>query len=149
MFQMPYLNFESNGDRKKMRKVIDTCTAENIGETPTNSVLVSARQTSTPDEALIKGYVRHGLHVRRTLDQFYYSMLNTSRRDGDQVVYRHAQARGAVTDDVKILMVDQLWLWIIGGTLSVYFKSQLQLRHVRYSDYMFPSEMGIMPRRQA
>ncbi|KAF2846288.1 hypothetical protein T440DRAFT_406141 [Plenodomus tracheiphilus IPT5] len=65
------------------------------------------------EKALIKSYLYGppALHVRRTLDQFYYHMLsNTKDRDQDQVVSRWCQ-------NVKhqsrhnLLMVDQLWLW--------------------------------------
>lgn len=50
---------------------------------------------------------------RRTLDQYFYSHLdNTAHRDKDQVVYRYTK-----TEDPKIFMVDQMWLWIINGGL--------------------------------
>lgn len=112
---MPYLNFESNWGRKEMSSSIieantsgtlkadTTVTAERNTE---DDVKISTVRKLTPDQALIKGYLNHNLHVRRTLDQFYYSMLNTWKRDGDQVVYRHARSNGALERDVKILMVD-------------------------------------------
>lgn len=54
------------------------------------------------------------LHVRRTLDQFYYHMIDTaSHGDQDQVVLRWA--RGKSQRNHNILMVDQLWMWT-GGT---------------------------------
>lgn len=51
------------------------------------------------------------LHPRRTLDQFFYSTLpETSARDRDQVVSKNTEAsRGGK----KLIMVDQLWLWVI------------------------------------
>ena len=85
------------------------------------------------------------IHCRRTLDQYGYpSLLNTSARDADQVLYkrtrrpppeadprestmehitgilranrfpavRHPQI-GRYDDASKVLMVDQLWLWVI------------------------------------
>ena len=104
---------------------------ENAGEETGYDVPRSKQPKFTPDEALIKGYLKHNLHVRRTLDQFYYSMLDTSKRDGDQVVYRHAKYTSkrdgdqvvyrhviferALDSKIKILMVDQLWLWVING----------------------------------
>ncbi|KAH3988870.1 hypothetical protein HBI25_227450 [Parastagonospora nodorum] len=51
------------------------------------------------------------LHTRRTLDQFYYHMLeNTTERDQSQVVSRWSQ-RDDPAAQHNILMVDQLWLW--------------------------------------
>ena len=54
------------------------------------------------------------MHIRRTLDQYFYSYLrNTDDRDNDQVVTRY-------TRDVQreffpsLLMVDQLWLFMLG-----------------------------------
>jgi len=51
------------------------------------------------------------LHPRRSLDQFFYSSLpNTDQRDNDQVVSKDTMAsRGGA----KMVMVDQLWLWVI------------------------------------
>jgi len=49
----------------------------------------------------------HPLHLRRTLDQSYYYMLNDTRsRDLDQVVSRYGKTRGH--REPLILMVDQL-----------------------------------------
>jgi hypothetical protein len=51
------------------------------------------------------------LHPRRTLDQFYYSHLpDTSERDGDQTVTRMTAGDPG---GPKLIMVDQLWMWII------------------------------------
>jgi hypothetical protein len=93
------------------------------------------------ERALIAGYLHNDtmqLHPRRTLDQFYYHMLGEEeleRRDQDQVIFRwmaklkaqaeeEQQARSAqgkqpriegkkMNFDPKVLMVDQLWLWVI------------------------------------
>lgn len=107
----------NKASRSGTLKADRTVTAERNTE---DDVGVPTVRELTPDQALIKGYLNHKLHVRRTLDQFYYSMLNTWKRDGDQVVYRYARSKGALERDVKILMVDQLWLWVIGGRLSLY-----------------------------
>ena len=85
------------------------------------------------------------LHCRRTLDQFGYpSLRNTAVRDADQVLYkrtkvdkdtpapqeygskqrknlgrgigRQSSIAGAHEDVIaKVLMVDQLWLWVLDG----------------------------------
>lgn len=69
---------------------------------------------------LLRGYGvaedngRVPLQPRRTLDQYFYSHLeNTAHRDKDQVVYRYTKS-----EEAKIFMVDQMWLWIINGGLS-------------------------------
>ena len=71
--------------------------------------------SESEDVTLIRAYLNHDqpLHIRRTLDQFYYYMLeDTARRDKVQVVDRWAR-RELNDQDPKVLMVDQLWLWII------------------------------------
>ncbi|KAL1873161.1 hypothetical protein Daus18300_003980 [Diaporthe australafricana] len=51
------------------------------------------------------------LHIRRTLDQSYFlNLTDTSQRDRDQVVYRATQGRENFT---RVVMVDQLWLWVL------------------------------------
>jgi hypothetical protein len=110
------------------------------------------------DDELLNNYLfkRWPLHLRRTLDQYYYSYLaDTKTRDGDQVVMRsrnHSLRReaeftanflrdehGGITgktryiltpkrtsslaeaknapvprdDNSPIVMVDQLWLWVV------------------------------------
>ncbi|KAF1942382.1 hypothetical protein EJ02DRAFT_345695 [Clathrospora elynae] len=65
------------------------------------------------EKALVKSYLHSppALHIRRTLDQYYYHMLeNTKERDIDQVVSRWSLAVKSETRH-NILMVDQLWLW--------------------------------------
>jgi len=65
----------------------------------------------------IGGYpVQKPLHLRRTLDQFYYSHGdNTRDRDYDQVVAKY----GPLPKPHRVIVtVDQLWLWIIGKSES-------------------------------
>jgi hypothetical protein len=61
------------------------------------------------------------LHIRRTLDQSYFLTLeDTGVRDKDQVVYRETRAgRSFHSRNTRVVMVDQLWLWILDG--SEYF----------------------------
>ena len=70
------------------------------------------------------------LHVRRTLDQYFYTGIEDTRaRDADQVIYRvqdrrvqserwMQSARGAY-EEPKIIVVDQLWLWILNKGLAI------------------------------
>jgi hypothetical protein len=68
---------------------------------------------------LIQGYLKPGdgdevppLQIRRTLDHYFYSNLDsTSRRDNDQVIQRYTA--NFVDVDPKMFMVDQLWLWVL------------------------------------
>jgi len=54
------------------------------------------------------------LHGRRTLDQSYYWKLeNTGRRDEDQVVHRGTKAGNSIYRTTRVVMVDQLWLYIL------------------------------------
>ncbi|KAI1409325.1 hypothetical protein F5Y13DRAFT_92301 [Hypoxylon sp. FL1857] len=70
-------------------------------------------------EHLIRGYLRpeppeHGssLQIRRTLDQYFYTHLDTAHpRNVDQVVSRFTQMHKTP----KLFMIDQLWLWVING----------------------------------
>jgi Mg2+ and Co2+ transporter CorA len=78
-------------------------------------------KASTYDEMLIRAHLSTStvsLHVRRTLDQSFYHNIDTESRDQDQVVYRY-QTKGKPLDecDPKIVMVDQLWMWILGANL--------------------------------
>ena len=85
------------------------------------------------DETLIERHLHADppLHPRRTLDQSYYGALfPTQTRDRDQVVYRATAPQRHKCDphgphkkcaqcheDVKmvprVIMVDQLWMWIL------------------------------------
>ena len=92
------------------------------------------------------------VHCRRTLDQYGYpSLRNTIVRDGDQILYKRTRPNAdaflrAITGDrsqsvrmsmgpqsslgldggsAKVLMVDQLWLWIIDSqTIITFFTSK-------------------------
>jgi len=106
---------------------------------PLGQVLFRAAQLSEAmeyyhEQELLKTYLHHDppLHPRRTLDQSYYWTLKTTkRRDRDQVVYRGTAPNKEFShsgihcksgcehcrDDIRkvprIIMVDQLWLWIL------------------------------------
>ncbi|KAE8144480.1 ankyrin repeat-containing domain protein [Aspergillus avenaceus] len=99
---MPYLHFETDDGRKKMLEAIQR--AETISFQP------GIARTPTRDEMLIRAHLASSttsLHVRRTLDQFFYPNIDTQTRDQDQVVYRY-QTKGQGY---------QLWMWIMGTNL--------------------------------
>ncbi|KAH7370046.1 hypothetical protein BKA65DRAFT_10708 [Rhexocercosporidium sp. MPI-PUGE-AT-0058] len=74
------------------------------------------------DDKLILSYMFHEtapMHFRRTLDQYYYYTLPTTEaRDKDQVITRYF-AKTWPDDDKLVLMVDQLWLWILDNDTVV------------------------------
>ncbi|MCJ1426325.1 hypothetical protein MMC29_004228 [Sticta canariensis] len=115
---MPFLHYETNAGRKSIARAIDSATESRDGlEEGENSANEKER---SPDEKLIHTYLHQKpyMHIRRTLDQYYYhTMKDTTERDEDQVVYRYAKKMWP--DDHEsvhnILMVDQLWLWILDG----------------------------------
>ncbi|RYP15968.1 hypothetical protein DL765_005408 [Monosporascus sp. GIB2] len=132
-FQLPYLHWEASSRRAKMVQVINEG-MQYEAEPPGFSRVVEevakkvieGRRKSTPqppklkvaeemdyeaDERLLREHVKADppLHIRRTLDQYYFVTLeDTSQRDKDQVVYR-----GTRTGYTRVVMVDQLWLWIL------------------------------------
>lgn len=66
------------------------------------------------DERLLRDHLHSNppLHVRRTLDQSYFWTLeDTTARDRDQVVYRGTKKEKHW--NARVIMVDQLWLWIL------------------------------------
>lgn len=116
---MPYLHFETNKRRQEMQEAIKR--VEKL-QSPFRPYLTKA---TTYDEMLIRAHLTSStvsLHVRRTLDQSFYHNINTESRDQDQVVYRY-QMKGKDGDDhtfdPKVVMVDQLWMWILGKDLIV------------------------------
>lgn len=105
---MPYLHFETVERRDKMQDAIQRQGRPGTQQSP-----------KTRDELLINAHLTSStsLHIRRTLDQFFYPNINTRSRDQDQVVYRY-QTRGQWREP-KVFMVDQLWMWILGPNLIV------------------------------
>lgn len=71
------------------------------------------------DERLLRDYVTADppLHIRRTLDQYCFVNLDdTSKRDKDQVVYRGTLDKRDSRTQSRVIMVDQLWLWILDNS---------------------------------
>ena len=115
---MPYLHFETAERRQRMQDAIQR--AETMSFQPRK-----LKKARTRDEMLLDAHLSSSttsLHVRRTLDQFFYPNIDTQSRDQDQVVYRY-QTKGPGRDgpgtDPKIFMVDQLWMWVLGTNLIV------------------------------
>lgn len=116
---LPYLHFET---RRKLQEMQAAILQAEALKTPARHYITRAR---TCDEQLIRAHLNTStvsLHVRRTLDQSFYHNIDTRSRDDDQVVYRY-QTKGRDPEDAscdpKIVMVDQLWMWILGKDLIV------------------------------
>ncbi|KAJ5458387.1 hypothetical protein N7475_009775 [Penicillium sp. IBT 31633x] len=112
---MPYLHFETTERRQKMQDAISR--AETL-----DFVSKGIKRMRTRDEMLIDAHLSSSttsLHVRRTLDQFFYPNIDTQSRDLDQVVYRYQTKSPGMGADPKIFMVDQLWMWVLGTNLIV------------------------------
>lgn len=105
---MPYLHWETDERRQRMQRAIEDARAG-----PANA---PAKRPTCNDEILIRAHLQSTLHLRRTLDQFFLSGIDTEARDADQVVYRYCLQYDR---QPKVYMVDQLWMWILGPGLII------------------------------
>ncbi|KAL4893515.1 ankyrin repeat-containing domain protein [Aspergillus ambiguus] len=116
---IPYLHFETAEGVQKMQEAIQR----------SNQILYPPKSLCamrTRDDLLVDAHVPSAsltLHLRQTLDQYFYPHSNTERRDKDQVVYRY-QTRGPGRKRIlyaspKLFMVDRLWMWILGEDLII------------------------------
>lgn len=104
---MPYLHFETDRRRREMHRALE------------DPDVLSRHEA---DIVLIRAHLEKSssfLHVRRTLDQFFYHNIDTRVRDADQVVYRFQEKHRKGTDEINVFMVDQLWMWVLGKDLVV------------------------------
>ncbi|KLU82794.1 hypothetical protein MAPG_01862 [Magnaporthiopsis poae ATCC 64411] len=76
------------------------------------------------------------LHLRRSLDQFFYTSLSDTRaRDADQTVskwtgaYAGEEGRDRAARDSLLLIVDQLWVWILDDRSMVSFFPSHEFQH--------------------
>lgn len=100
---MPFLHYETHKRRMSMTTTIESARK---GHKP--------RPDASRDELLVHAYWKHDLHMRRTLDQYFYHGIDTTQRDNDQVVWRYCD-KYRRPEEPKLFMVDQLWMWILGG----------------------------------
>lgn len=127
---MPFLHWDTEENQTKRAATIDQ---EAIIEQESSSDAVMVPVTAqvpdgavVPDDAsilkeskeqsLLKAYLRakHPLHIRRTLDQYYYHAIeSTKERDSDQVASRYQEKYNLQPKVMTV--VDQLWLWVLPG----------------------------------
>lgn len=132
---MPFLTFEKIGSLNKMKQAIRDQSIRPTPEIRDSDGKVSTKSLDSPEKLhkdLFKAYLeplevagsgnQSGLHISRTLDQFYYHSLppsETDDRDLDQVIYRYQDDKINTRqqqwkyEDYVICVVDQLWLWVI------------------------------------
>ena len=142
VFFMPYLHYETDVARLHQHyivKNVDT-QAEEDDEFTDQEI---RKLRCNVDEKLIRKYLRSPspLHLRRTLDQsYYYTLPNTLIRDRDQVVLRYVKKElPTVEISPPVLMVDQCWLWVLGGKSSPSHRLQSRIdRNSRYRHHLFP-----------
>ncbi|KAI6849680.1 hypothetical protein KC332_g1508 [Hortaea werneckii] len=126
----PYLHFETDLRRREMQKALQAMQTAKLTAGDGRQVVCTMTADnevleSSPEFALYQAHLHSELHIRRTLDQSFYRTIDTDARDTDQVIYRYEQELSESKqqedprDDVKVLMVDQLWMWILGDDLVV------------------------------
>ncbi|KAI0528444.1 hypothetical protein GGR58DRAFT_495970 [Xylaria digitata] len=126
MLAIPYLHWAMNEERLMLKNTVHLIKNGN-NSLPNTEPLIHT--SGNKHRELLQTYLGrdHPLHVRRTLDQFYYFNLNDKDmdlRDKDQTISKYFRnnmmnnsLRGSTKTpqnlDFPILMVDQLWLWVL------------------------------------
>ncbi|PWY93166.1 hypothetical protein BO94DRAFT_616050 [Aspergillus sclerotioniger CBS 115572] len=137
-----YLHWDTYWNLVQRRKVVDERLRQgrfrpvpsNISESSLESKLIWKYLGNEPP-----------IHIRRTLDQFGYPNLrSTVARDDDQMLWKRTRKVVNLNDEIKVtvqpedgpeakntfmdgkvLMVDQLWLWIVDEkTVVTFFPNQ-------------------------
>lgn len=73
------------------------------------------------DERLIREHLNTSspLHMRRTLDQYYYwTVTDTTAEDQNQVVCHGTRSSNDPEATGRVVMVDQLWMWILDDSTT-------------------------------
>jgi len=106
--------------RDKMQRVINDMISEDPRIVPYESTVQETEvHGHDGDEQLLRKHLLEPrpIHIRRTLDQSYYwTLKDTETRDRDQVVYRWTNKEEHPSKP-QLVMVDQLWIWIIDGSM--------------------------------
>lgn len=108
-------NIKTDGDQSASKKGAKAC-----GLFLMQAAKVYEAMELEPDTKLVHSYLHYQppFHPRRTLDQSYYFKLeNTEFRDRDQVVYRGTKEGRKIHGSTRVIMVDQLWMYILDESL--------------------------------
>ena len=144
---LPYLHWDSFAAMQKRASVIN----QRREQPDARPVVDDIARGKSLEHKIIWQYLKSDrpIHCRRTLDQYGYpSLRNTSVRDGDQILYKRTKPDADTkTKDApkqsklhgqrskfnlqsnpsqdsgaaKVLMVDQLWLWIVDNETVITF----------------------------
>ena len=111
--KMPYIHWEFQVDQQKRHNMIQAIARNDRYRKKERSSRGQSLELS-----LLETHINtdQPLHIRRTLDQYFYTSLkSTTARDDDQVVYRYAKNMldGIATQELPLMMVDQLWLLML------------------------------------
>ncbi|KAK1671862.1 hypothetical protein BDP55DRAFT_675020 [Colletotrichum godetiae] len=127
---MPYLHWESDEKRREMNEKIakvnaaQTLDMARLTQALKNGVKGAFGEqtphagTEDKNMALLGHYLfpvppQSPVHLRRTLDQFqYYMTESTEDRDSDQVISRYFKRRHPDIP-LPVMMIDQLWIWVL------------------------------------
>ncbi|KAI9768065.1 MAG: hypothetical protein M1840_005099 [Geoglossum simile] len=135
---MPYLHwdtFDSHQNRRKCLQGLEQRAGDHTLIPPNHPTISTVGTGGTlptvPPEArtlehqLLEEYWRdhRPIHARRSLDGFYYpNIRDLEARDRDQVLYKHTRDPSSGLAISKMLMVDQLWMWVISDhTILTFF----------------------------
>jgi hypothetical protein len=114
---MPYLHWDTEDNVNETKDIIRQHVTKDKRESENESEASKKSHDYRKNQELVNAYLddKHPLHIRRTLDQFYYHTLkNTDARDKDQAGCRYHEKFGLKNKKI-ITMVDQLWLWVLPG----------------------------------
>ncbi|KAL3447367.1 hypothetical protein BJX65DRAFT_308092 [Aspergillus insuetus] len=139
---LPYLHWDTYWNLLQRRKLIE----ERLRQGRSRPVPDEISQSSLESKLIWKFLGNEPpIHIRRTLDQFGYPNLrSTVARDDDQMLYKRTRKSVNLHDELgttnpiqyglnpqptfvdgKVLMVDQLWLWIVDQkTVVTFFPKQ-------------------------
>ncbi|GAW25979.1 putative ankyrin repeat protein [Rosellinia necatrix] len=116
---MPYLHWECQEEVKRHKSILDQKRDHQRGQKASQKMSAEqAISTLNGPEKLLWIYLDedHPLHIRRTLDQFYYpNSSDIHDRDSDQTALRYFNNQCPKDEGFKpvLTMVDQLWMWVL------------------------------------
>ncbi|KAM6511718.1 hypothetical protein FALCPG4_016717 [Fusarium falciforme] len=118
---MPFLHWDVEDEVEKLKQILKEKRCRPKAAETTNAQDAENEIKERPfnaTEMLYWMYLdqKSPLHVRRTLDQFYYHTLtDTDERDKDQTILRYFNDKSLRVRGFKpgLTMVDQLWMWVL------------------------------------
>jgi len=112
----PRASVKRNRKQKDQEERFRPWKATPLGEYLLNATQLYNALDIEPDLRVVADYLFHNppLHPRRTLYQsVHYSRVDIPSRDENQVVFRESIGGTGLFGTLRLLMVDQLWLYIL------------------------------------